>query len=93
MKQVKFGRTGLRVSNFCLGTMTFGLQCDVPQSNAIMDAALEGGVNFFDAADVYPPGGGHATARRTEEIVGDWLKRQRQRFILATKCAGRWGQP
>ena len=91
MKQVKFGRTGLRVSNLCLGTMTFGLQCDVPQSNAILDAAATGGINFLDAADVYPLGGGHNTAGRTEQIVGDWLKGKRQQFILATKCVGQMG--
>jgi len=92
MKQVKFGRTGLRVSNLCLGTMTFGLQCDVPQSNAILDAAAAGGINFLDAADVYPLGGGHNTAGRTEQIVGDWLKGKRHDFIVATKCAGAMGR-
>ena len=92
MKQVKFGRTGLRVSNLCLGTMTFGLQCDVPQSNAILDAAAAGGINFLDAADVYPLGGGHNTAGRTEQIVGDWLKGKRHNFIVATKCAGVMGR-
>ena len=92
MKQVKFGRTGLRVSNLCLGTMTFGLQCDVPQSNAILDAAAAGGINFLDAADVYPLGGGHNTAGRTEQIVGDWLKGKRHNFIVATKCAGAMGR-
>jgi aryl-alcohol dehydrogenase (NADP+) len=92
MKQVKFGRTGLRVSSLCLGTMTFGLQCDVPQSNAILDAAAAGGINFLDAADVYPLGGGHNTAGRTEQIVGDWLKGKRHNFIVATKCAGAMGR-
>ena len=58
MHHVKFGRTGLRVSKLCLGTMTFGLQCDVPNSNAILDAASDGGIDFLDAADVYPLGGG-----------------------------------
>ena len=51
------GRTGLRVSRLCLGTMTFGLQCDEAQSHAIMDAAAEGGIDFIDTADVYPLGG------------------------------------
>jgi aryl-alcohol dehydrogenase-like predicted oxidoreductase len=50
MEQVRFGRTGLRVSRLCLGTMTFGLQCDVAQSNAILDAAAAGGINFLDTA-------------------------------------------
>jgi 1-deoxyxylulose-5-phosphate synthase len=91
MQHVKFGATGLRVSRLCLGTMTFGLQCDQAQSNAIMDASAAGGVDFLDAADVYPLGGDAATAGRTEEIVGAWLKGKRQSFILATKCVGQMG--
>jgi aryl-alcohol dehydrogenase-like predicted oxidoreductase len=71
--------------------MTFGLQCDQAQSNAIMDASAAGGVDFLDAADVYPLGGDTATAGRTEEIVGAWLKGKRQSFILATKCVGQMG--
>jgi aryl-alcohol dehydrogenase-like predicted oxidoreductase len=91
MKHVKFGGTGLRVSPLCLGTMTFGLQCDVPTSNAIMDAASGGGIDFFDTADVYPLGGGKPTVGRTEEIVGAWMKGKRNSFILATKCVGSMG--
>jgi aryl-alcohol dehydrogenase (NADP+) len=91
MQHVKFGATGLRVSRLCLGTMTFGLQCDAPLSNAIMDAAAEGGVDFLDTADVYPLGGDRVTAGRTEEIVGAWLKGKRHDFILATKCVGQMG--
>jgi aryl-alcohol dehydrogenase-like predicted oxidoreductase len=91
MQHTKFGRTGLRVSRLCLGTMTFGLQCDEAESHAIMDAAAEGGIDFFDAADVYPLGGGRSTAGRTEEIVGGWLKGKRASFIVATKCVGQTG--
>jgi aryl-alcohol dehydrogenase-like predicted oxidoreductase len=91
MQHTKFGRTGLRVSRLCLGTMTFGLQCDEAESHAIMDAAAEGGIDFFDAADVYPLGGGRSTAGRTEEIVGGWLKGKRASFIVATKCVGQMG--
>ncbi len=91
MQHTKLGRTGLRVSRLCLGTMTFGGQCDEPRSHAILDAAAEGGINFLDTADVYPLGGGRATAGRTEQIVGTWLKGKRQRFIVATKCAGQVG--
>ncbi|HXQ10924.1 MAG TPA: aldo/keto reductase [Caulobacteraceae bacterium] len=91
MQHTKFGRTGLRVSRLCLGTMTFGLQCDETESHAIMDAAAEGGIDFFDAADVYPLGGGRSTAGRTEEIVGGWLKGKRASFIVATKCVGQMG--
>jgi aryl-alcohol dehydrogenase-like predicted oxidoreductase len=88
MQQIKFGSTGLRVSRLCLGTMTFGLQCDEAQSHAIMDTAAAGGIDFFDTADVYPLGGSRTTAGRTEEIVGSWLKGKRHDFILATKCVG-----
>jgi aryl-alcohol dehydrogenase-like predicted oxidoreductase len=91
MKYTKFGGTGLRVSQLCLGTMTFGLQCDEGRSRAIMDAAADGGIDFFDTADVYPLGGGRTTAGRTEEIVGGWLKGKRHDFILATKCVGVMG--
>lgn len=91
MKHTRLGRTGLQVSRLCLGTMTFGLQCDQPTSNAIMDRASDGGITFFDTADVYPLGGTGETVGRTEEIVGSWLKGKRERFILATKCFGRSG--
>lgn len=91
MQSIRFGRTGLRVSRLCLGTMTFGLQCDQRQSDAIMDAAAEGGIDFFDTADVYPLGGDRTTAGRTEEFVGAWLKGKRHRFVVATKCVGQMG--
>ncbi|MBI3245019.1 MAG: aldo/keto reductase [Deltaproteobacteria bacterium] len=88
MKTKRMGRTGLKVSEICLGTMTFGRQCDEALSFAIMDAAVEGGVDFFDTADVYPVGGGLESVGRTEEIVGNWLKGKRDKIVLATKC---WG--
>jgi 1-deoxyxylulose-5-phosphate synthase len=92
MQRTQLGRTGLSVSRLCLGTMTFGLQCDEPQSRAIMDRAAEGGIDFFDTADVYPLGGGANTVGRTEEIVGNWLVGKRQDYIVATKCVGRTGR-
>jgi aryl-alcohol dehydrogenase (NADP+) len=91
MQHVAFGRSGLSVSRLCLGTMTFGLQCDEAQSIAILDAAAEGGIDFLDTADVYPLGGDKGTVGRTEEIVGRWLKGKREQYILATKCVGRMG--
>lgn len=91
MKHVSFGHSGLSVSRLCLGTMTFGLQCDEAQSRSILDAAAEGGIDFLDTADVYPLGGDANTVGRTEEIVGSWLKGKRDQFILATKCVGRMG--
>ena len=86
MKTVRMGRTGLKVSEICLGTMTFGYQCDEKTSFAIMNKAAEQGVYFIDTADVYPVPPSIETAGRTEEIVGRWLKGQRDRFVLATKC-------
>jgi aryl-alcohol dehydrogenase (NADP+) len=91
MQYTRFGRTGLRVSKLCLGTMTFGLQCDERQSHAILDTAAAGGIDFLDTADVYPLGGNRTTAGRTEEIIGTWLKGKRSQFILATKCVGSTG--
>jgi aryl-alcohol dehydrogenase-like predicted oxidoreductase len=58
MEKRPLGRTGTRVPVICLGTMTFGLQCDEKTSFAILDRAFEAGVDFFDTADVYPLGGG-----------------------------------
>src|SRR5262245_37266550 len=92
MKIKRMGRTGLKVSEICLGTMTFGRQCDEPTSFAIMDTAVEQGVNFFDTADVYPVGGNIDTVGRTEEIVGEWLKGRREQIVLATKCWGAMGR-
>jgi aryl-alcohol dehydrogenase (NADP+) len=86
MEHVRFGRTGLKVSRLCLGTMTFGYQCDVETSSAIMDAAAEAGITFLDTADVYPLGAPPDQFGRTEEIVGQWLGQRRDRFIVATKC-------
>jgi aryl-alcohol dehydrogenase-like predicted oxidoreductase len=91
MRHVRLGRTGLKVSSICLGTMTFGLQCDEPTSVSILDRSAEGGVTFLDTADVYPVGGTVDTVGRTEEIVGRWLAGRRDRFIVATKCSGRTG--
>ena len=91
MQYTRLGRTGLQVSRLCLGTMTFGLQCDEKTSVAIMDKAFGDGVTFFDTADVYPLGGTGETVGRTEEIVGRWLQGRRERLILATKCFGRSG--
>jgi len=86
MEHTRLGNTGLKVSRLCLGTMTFGLQCDEPTSRAILDRAAEGGITFLDTADVYPLGGDLGTVGRTEEIVGRWLEGRREQFVLATKC-------
>jgi aryl-alcohol dehydrogenase (NADP+) len=91
MQHVRFGRTGLQVSRLCLGTMTFGLQCDEKTSFAILDAGAGAGITFIDTADVYPMGGTLELVGRTEEIVGKWLRGKRDRFVLATKCSGKMG--
>jgi aryl-alcohol dehydrogenase (NADP+) len=86
MQHTRLGRTGLEVSRICLGTMTFGLQCDEATSRAILDRAADRGVSFIDTADVYPLGGTLADVGRTEEIVGRWLEGRRDEFVVATKC-------
>ena len=93
MEHVRFGRTGLRVSKLCLGTMTFGFQCDDETSFAIMDTAYDAGISFFDTADVYPIGGPVETIGRTEELIGRWMARHGRRddIVLATKCFFRTG--
>jgi aryl-alcohol dehydrogenase (NADP+) len=86
MHHVKFGSTGLKVSRLCLGTMTFGYQCDEDLSRSIMDASFEAGIDFIDTADVYPLGAPPDLFGRTEEIVGRWLQGRRDEFIVASKC-------
>jgi aryl-alcohol dehydrogenase (NADP+) len=88
MQHTRLGRTGLSVSRLCLGTMTFGVQCDEDTSVAILDHAFDAGVTFLDTADVYPVGGDQTTVGRTEEILGRWLRNRRDDVILATKCFG-----
>lgn len=79
MRYVLLGRTGVRVSEVCLGTMTFGNEADEAASVAIMDRAVELGVNFLDTANIYNGG-------LTEEIVGRWLVARREEIVLATKA-------
>jgi len=86
MEHVRFGRTGLKVSRLCLGTMTFGYQCDDETSFAIMDAAADAGITFFDTADAYPLGASRGQSGRTEELIGQWLGSRRDEFIIASKC-------
>jgi aryl-alcohol dehydrogenase-like predicted oxidoreductase len=91
MKTRRLGRTGLKVSEICLGTMTFGHQCDERTSFAILDRAAERGVYFLDTADVYPVPPSPETAGRSEDILGRWLRGKRDRFVVATKCRMRVG--
>jgi aryl-alcohol dehydrogenase-like predicted oxidoreductase len=83
------GKTGLRVSPICLGTMTFGTTIDKKEAFAIMDKAYEAGINFFDTAEIYPVPPQKETVGITEEIVGEWLKtKDRDSLILGTKVVG-----
>jgi aryl-alcohol dehydrogenase-like predicted oxidoreductase len=93
MKPRPLGRTGVKVPPLCLGTMTFGMQCDEATSFAIMDKAYESGIDFFDTADGYPLGGGAERVGLTEEIIGRWMKDRgvRDRIFLATKCRAPMG--
>ncbi len=89
MKRNTLGRSDLEVSRVCLGTMTFGQQTSEAEAHAQLDYAAERGVNFIDAAEMYPVPARADTYGRTEEIVGNWLARQpRDKFIIATKIAG-----
>ena len=88
MRHVRLGRTGLPVSRLCLGTMTFGLQCDEAASTAILDRAAGAGITFLDTSDVYPAGGDLESVGRTEAILGRWLEGRRHDFVIATKCFG-----
>ncbi|MGW3202783.1 aldo/keto reductase [Streptomyces sp. NPDC001135] len=88
MEYTQLGRTGLKVSRLVLGTMNFGPQTDEADSHAIMDAALDAGINFFDTANVY---GWGENKGRTETIIGNWFAKggdRRDKVVLATKVYG-----
>ncbi len=94
MRYRKLGRTGLKVSELCLGTMTFGWSVEEPDSFAIMSQALDAGINFFDTADVYSRWDTRSYAGKTEEIIGRWLVEdpsRRDKVVLATKVRGQMG--
>ena len=92
MKRRRLGRSGLTVSEICLGTMTFGNQADERTSRAILDRAYDAGVDFFDIAEVYPVPPDFKYAGRSEEIVGKWMQdKPRDAIVIATKVAGPGG--
>jgi aryl-alcohol dehydrogenase-like predicted oxidoreductase len=98
MKKNRLGRSGLHVSDICLGTMTFGNQADEATAFAIMDKAVEAGIDFLDAAEMYPVPPDAKYVGATEEIIGRWMKARgnREQIILATKVAGpshQWIRP
>lgn len=91
MKMNQLGRTGIAVSEICLGTMTFGEQNNETESHRQIDLAVEAGVNFIDTAEMYPTNPRTAeTQGRTEEIVGTWLEKSGRRgdVVVATKITG-----
>jgi aryl-alcohol dehydrogenase-like predicted oxidoreductase len=101
MQTLTLGKTGLTVSELCLGTMTWGTQNTESEGHAQADMAVDHGVTFWDTAEMYPVNPVRAeTVGRTEEIIGTWLAARggRDRLVLATKVAGkgqiiRPGQP
>lgn len=90
MKSNPLGRTALRVTEICLGTMTWGSQNTEAEGHAQIDMALEAGINFMDTAELYAVPGSAQTSGRTEEIIGSWLARtgRRDQWIIASKIAG-----
>ena len=96
MEYRRLGRTGLKVSELCLGTMQWGWTADEATAFAVMDAFVEGGGNFIDTADVYSRWAPGNPGGVSEEIIGRWMKARgnRQDIVLATKARGRmWEGP
>ncbi|MCB9452637.1 MAG: aldo/keto reductase [Anaerolineaceae bacterium] len=95
MEYTNLGRTGLKVSRLCLGTMTFGWSADETTSFAILDAAAEAGINFLDTADIYSRWVEGNTGGESETIIGKWLQgKPRREFVIATKGRGpMWAGP
>lgn len=91
MQYSQLGRSGLQVSRLCLGTMTFGEQNSEAEAHAQLDYAVARGVNFIDAAEMYPVPPRAETQGRTEAYIGSWLKARggRDKLVVATKVAGR----
>lgn len=91
MQYAQLGRSGLKVSRLCLGTMNFGRDTSEPDAFSVMDAALDQGINFFDTANVY---GGKPGEGVTEQILGRWFATagRRDKVVLATKVYGSMGE-
>jgi len=90
MQRLPLGRTGIMVSEICLGTMTWGTQNTEAEAHAQLDRATAAGIDFLDAAEMYPVPPNAETAGRTEEIIGRWLARRGRRddIVIATKITG-----
>ncbi|MGC9504645.1 NADP(H)-dependent aldo-keto reductase [Baaleninema sp.] len=89
MKLNSLGNSDLKVSEICLGTMTYGQQNTIEDAHQQLDMAIDRGVNFIDTAEMYPVPGRAETQGRTSEYIGTWLtKQQRDKLVVATKVAG-----
>ena len=92
MKYNLLGETDIKVSNYCLGTMTFGEQTNERDAHLQMDKAFDAGINFFDTAEMYSTCPIRAeTAGKTETIIGSWIKNNanlRNKLVIATKVIG-----
>ena len=90
MNLKKLGNTDLKVSTICLGTMTWGEQNNQNEAFEQMDYSIDSGINFFDAAEIYPSPCRKETYGETEKIIGKWFgkKKNRNKIILASKIAG-----
>lgn len=94
MRRTQLGRTGIDVSAFCLGTMTFGTNTEEDESFCQLDASLDHGIDFLDTAEMYPVNPVRKeTVGGTEEIIGRWIAKSGRRddYVIATKCAGENG--
>src|SRR5690606_8052483 len=95
MEYRRLGRTGLKVSSNCLGTMQFGWSTDEPTAHAIMSRAVELGINFFDTADVYSRWAEGNPGGVAETHIGNWLASgavRRDQIVIATKVRGKMGE-
>ncbi|AFY34848.1 NADP(H)-dependent aldo-keto reductase [Calothrix sp. PCC 7507] len=89
MSYKQLGESDLKVSDICLGTMTYGQQNTIEEAHQQLDYAIAQGINFIDAAEMYPVPTSGETYGLTEKYIGEWLKnQQRDRIIVATKIAG-----
>lgn len=89
MNKKRLGKSGIVVSDICMGTMTFGNQTDEKEAFRILDMSFDAGIDFYDTAEMYPVPPDAKYIGRTEEIVGKWMQtKPRDAIILATKVAG-----
>ena len=91
MEKRRLGKTDIHVTSVCLGTMTWGEQNTQEEAHLQLDYALDRGINFIDAAEMYPVPGRAETQGRTETYIGNWIeaRKNRDQYILATKIVGR----